>query len=69
MSLLALANDKENNVEVFIDSEIWRNTAILCHPLVNTSTLVIPRESMERFLEKTGHRVQLIEVPACVIER
>ena len=69
VSLLALVNDTENNVEVFIDREIWEDTAILCHPLVNTSTLVIPRESMERFLEKTGHRVQLIEVPACVIER
>ena len=69
VSLLALANDKEINVEVFIDREIWDDTAILCHPLVNTSTLVIPRESMERFLEKTGHMVRLIEVPACVIER
>lgn len=63
VSLLALANDKENNVEVFIDSEIWGNSAILCHPLVNTSTLVIPRKSMERFLEKTGHRARLIEIP------
>ena len=63
VSLLALANDKENNVEVFIDREIWEDTAILCHPLVNTSTLVIPRESMERFLEKTGHGLRLIEVP------
>jgi hypothetical protein len=29
---------------------------------VNTSTLVIPREDMEQFLEKTGHGVKLIEI-------
>ena len=63
VSLLALANDTENNVEAFIDQEIWEDEAILCHPLVNTSTLVVPRKDMKLFLEKTGHGVRLIEVP------
>ena len=62
VSLLALANDNENKVEAFIDQDIWQAEAILCHPLVNTSTLVIPREDMGQFLEKTGHGVKLIEV-------
>ncbi|MEC8939722.1 MAG: prolyl-tRNA synthetase associated domain-containing protein [SAR324 cluster bacterium] len=62
VSLLALANDNENKVEAFIDQDIWQAEAILCHPLVNTSTLVIPREDMRQFLEKTGHGVKLIEV-------
>ena len=63
VSLLALANDSEKNVEAFIDQEIWEDEAILCHPLVNTSTLVVPRKDMKLFLEKTGHGVRLIEVP------
>jgi Ala-tRNA(Pro) deacylase len=63
VSLLALANDSENNVEAFIDQDIWEDEAILCHPLVNTSTLVVPRKDMKLFLEKTGHGVRLIEVP------
>ena len=50
VSLLALANDNENKVEAFIDQDIWQAEAILCHPLVNTSTLVIPREDMGQFL-------------------
>ncbi|SUZ75376.1 uncharacterized protein METZ01_LOCUS28230, partial [marine metagenome] len=62
VSLLALANDHENKVEAFVDQDIWQAEAILCHPLVNTSTLVIPREDMGQFLEKTGHGVKLIEV-------
>lgn len=63
VSLLALMKDSENNVEVFIDKEIWEDEAILCHPLVNTSTLVVPHKDMKLFLEKTGHGVRLIEVP------
>ncbi len=62
VSLLALANDHEKKVEAFVDQDIWQAEAILCHPLVNTSTLVIPREDMGQFLEKTGHGVKLIEV-------
>ncbi|HIB44877.1 MAG TPA: prolyl-tRNA synthetase associated domain-containing protein, partial [Candidatus Lambdaproteobacteria bacterium] len=34
VSLLAVLNDTEKNVEVFIDQEIWEDEAILCHPLV-----------------------------------
>ena len=52
VSLLAVLNDTEKNVEVFIDQEIWEDEAILCHPLVNTSTLIVPREDMGVFLEK-----------------
>jgi len=63
VSLLALLNDTEQNVEVFIDQDIWEDEAILCHPLVNTSTLVVPRKSMEHFLKKTGHAVRLIQIP------
>ncbi len=62
VSLLALANDYDNKVEAFIDQDIWQAEAILCHPLVNTSTLVIPREDLGQFLEKTGHGLKLIEV-------
>jgi Ala-tRNA(Pro) deacylase len=62
VSLLALANDYDNKVEAFIDQDIWQAEAILCHPLVNTSTLVIPRKDLGQFLEKTGHGLKLIEV-------
>ena len=63
VSLLALLNDQENNVEVFVDKEIWNSEKILCHPLVNTSTLAVPRNGIQLFLEKTGHNLMLVEVP------
>ncbi|MAE16744.1 MAG: aminoacyl-tRNA deacylase [Deltaproteobacteria bacterium] len=63
VSLLALFNDPDGQVEVFIDEELWQEEALLCHPLQNTSTLSIPREDMERFFEATGHSFRLVTVP------
>ena len=62
VSLLALTNDTDKNVEVYIDKDIWTEKSILCHPLVNTSTLQIPIEDMEKFLKETGHGLNLIDL-------
>jgi len=62
VSLLALANDEMKNVEAYIDKEIWNEDSILCHPLVNTSTLVINIRVMENFLNITGHGTNLIDL-------
>jgi Ala-tRNA(Pro) deacylase len=68
VSLLALINDPAHTVEVCLDREVWNTNSLCCHPLVNTATLVVPREGLERFLEATGHRYQVIEVPARIAE-
>ncbi|MHC5040116.1 MAG: prolyl-tRNA synthetase associated domain-containing protein [Planctomycetota bacterium] len=64
VSLLGLMNDRERGVRVVIDRDVWKAEAMQCHPLVNTSSLVIPKEGIERFLEATGHVPKVIEVPA-----
>jgi Ala-tRNA(Pro) deacylase len=63
VSLLGLVNDINNEVEVIFDKELWQAKAFRFHPLVNTSTLVISRENIERFLEVTGHEIQILDVP------
>jgi Ala-tRNA(Pro) deacylase len=63
VTLLALCNDPTHAVELFVDEELWQAEAFQYHPLVNTSTLVISRGAVERFLKATGHRLQLIRVP------
>ena len=35
----------------------------LHHFLVNTSTLVISRKNLQRFIEATGHQIQIVDVP------
>jgi Ala-tRNA(Pro) deacylase len=64
VSILALVNDRECNVEVLIDRGIWNTDAWHCHPLVNTATLVIPLSGIKAFLSATGHTCHLVDVPA-----
>ena len=63
VSLLALVNDTKKEVEVILDRELWRADQLQCHPLINTETLVISHEDVLKFLEATGHKVNLIDLP------
>lgn len=63
VSLLAVYNDKEHGVEVVMDSDLWEADTFQFHPLVNTSTLVITKENITRFLNATGHKIEVMAVP------
>lgn len=63
VSLLALLNDREHRVEIYIDERIAHADYMQCHPLVNTSTLVLSRESVQTFLDATGHTSHVIAIP------
>lgn len=63
VSLLALVNDPEHNVEILIDRRIWDEDALHCHPLVNTATLVIRLSGIRSFLAATGHTYHLVDIP------
>ena len=64
VSLFAVVNDLDTAVEVIIDSTLWRAEAFQFHPLVNTSTLVISRNNLKLFLDKTGHEIRVLDVPS-----
>lgn len=64
VSLLALFNDKTHAVEFVIDRRLWDADAVQAHPLVNSQTLVLDHAQLERFLDATGHRPRIIDVPA-----
>jgi len=63
VSILGVINDRDGAVEVVMDRTVWQCDPLQCHPLVNTSTLVIPREGVERFFAATGHRPRVMDVP------
>lgn len=63
VTLLGLINDAAHAVEVVIDQAVWDAEAICCHPLVNTATLCIAHEGIEKFLQATGHTPMVIDVP------
>jgi len=64
VSLLGVVNDVNQEVEVIVDKDLWGAGAFQCHPLVNTSTLVISRHDIQCFLEITGHSVRVLDVPS-----
>jgi len=66
VTILAVLNDAEGRVEVVVDEDLWTREALLCHPLVNTSTLVISRQDVKRFLDLTGHTPRIVGVPVRV---
>ncbi len=63
VSLLGLFHDETQQVEVLIDEDLWQERFILCHPLINTSTLQLSREALEQFFQATGHAFRLIPIP------
>ena len=62
VTVLGLINDSEHRVELWVDEEVWRGEYYLCHPLVNTATLVISKESLECFFEISGHEVNQVKM-------
>jgi Ala-tRNA(Pro) deacylase len=63
VSIFSAVNDMDKAVEIIIDTALWESDAFQFHPLVNTSTLVISRDNIKRFLDKTGHETQVLDVP------
>ena len=63
VSLLAVINDPQHDVEVVIDKELWDSEYFQFHPLVNTRTLIIARNGIKRFLAETGHEPIITKIP------
>lgn len=60
---LALINDQQHKIEVFIDCALWEQGLVRCHPLVNTASLVLTSAAMEKFFGLSGHSFKLVNVP------
>ena len=64
VTLLGIINDPEHHVEVILDQAVWDAKSVLSHPLVNTATLNISHEGLEKFLESEGHEYRIVDVPS-----
>ena len=61
VTMMGLVNDNEHRVALWIDKAIWSGERFLCHPLVNTATLVLSKAELERFFALTGHVPNLFD--------
>ena len=62
VTVLALINDPEHQVEVLVDEDVWNAASVRAHPLANTATLSITQSDMRKFIEATGHKARVVKV-------
>ena len=62
VTLLGVIHDRDNEVEIFIDEEIWNAPAIHVHPLVNTETLLLEQGGVREFFRQLDRQPQIIEL-------
>jgi Ala-tRNA(Pro) deacylase len=59
----ALYNDGDKKIKkVFLDSRMMGYDILNYHPLENTATTTIARDSLIRFIEHTGHTFEIVEL-------
>lgn len=63
VSVLAILNDQARAVELVIDQPVWEAESVQCHPLVNTTTLVLPIVDLQRLLNELERPVTVVEIP------
>ena len=60
---LGLLNDKENNVNFIIDSEVLGEEYVSMHPLINTATVLIKtKDLIEKILPYSNHSMRTVEI-------
>ena len=63
VSVLGLANDRQNAVKLLIDEDVLAGELFGCHPCVNTSSLRMRvRDLLEVFLPAVGHEYQTVRL-------
>ncbi|MFP2769912.1 prolyl-tRNA synthetase associated domain-containing protein [Oceanisphaera sp. KMM 10153] len=64
VSMLALVNDREQEVELWLDQELQTGNDFHCHPLRNTATVLLSKTDLQAFTDHTGHTPLWLPVPA-----
>jgi Ala-tRNA(Pro) deacylase len=63
VSMLAAMNDKQNEVTIWVDQDIWFNALFHCHPFENTQTWLMKKADLIRFFLHTGHTPKVMFLP------
>ncbi|NQV73763.1 prolyl-tRNA synthetase associated domain-containing protein [bacterium] len=63
VTLMGVINDPQHQVDVIIDSSIWNADFVRCHPLQNTSTVVLSNLGLKSIFQITGHVPNIMTVP------
>lgn len=56
---LAVVNDSNKNVKLYIDIDVMARSAVSCHPMANTATITLSNADFRRFIESTDHELNI----------
>ena len=59
---LAVINDTSNEVEIIIDKELKKEKLLGVHPCVNTSTILITPDNLEKYITKLNNPIKYISI-------
>lgn len=64
VSVLGLMNDKENHVQLLVDTDVLQGEYFGCHPCINTSSLRFSvADLMEKVIPAMGHKPKMVTLP------
>jgi Ala-tRNA(Pro) deacylase len=64
VSPFGLINDRDGSVRVLIDKDLQGADRLIFHPNINTASVVVSWDDLERFLATRSNRVSVISLPA-----
>jgi Ala-tRNA(Pro) deacylase len=68
VTVMGLANDRENRVQLLIDRDVYEEEYFCCHPCINTSSIRLrTADLLERFLPAVNHTPRLVTLTGCVL--
>lgn len=62
VSIFGLLNNKDKDIQVYLDKEILSENRMSFHPNDNTKTIFIPTDDMLKFINSIGFEYEVIEL-------
>lgn len=62
VSPFGLINDKNKEVTVIVDKDLWKSDRLQYHPNVNTETVELSRDDFKNFLDWCGNEIRFEEI-------
>ena len=70
VTVMGLANDRENRVQLLIDRDVYEEEYFCCHPCINTSSIRLrTADVMDRFLPAVHHTPRLVALSGVSIHK
>ncbi len=62
VSIFGLIYQSSNSIFLIIDKELWQADEVGFHPNINTSTIILTHENLEKFLNTLNIRKEIMEL-------